>query len=188
VGALIEPSFGDDVRAFFNRGFGMEMGAAAALVVAIVLSRRMRESDAEKLGGLTIAVGAFLLVNLVLVVAMYRELGRFFESEQPTFLAWGQGHALADFCFSAWLMVQGVANLVVGFWRRVALARWIGLVLLAVTILKLFVYDMRDLGQGYRVISYLVLGALLMAVSFAYQRDWMGLRHLAVDGDREAHG
>jgi uncharacterized membrane protein len=188
VGSLIEPDFGDDVRAFFNRGFGMEIGAAAALVVAIFLSRRMRESDAEKLGGQTIAVGAFLFLNLVLVVAMYRELGRFFESEQPTFLAWGQGHALADFCFSAWLMLQGVANLIGGFWRRFVLARWIGLVLLAVTMIKLFAYDMRDLGQGYRVISYLVLGALLMAVSFAYQRDWMGLRHLATDGDSEAHG
>jgi uncharacterized membrane protein len=192
VGSLVEPYVeGEGLRAFFNRGFAMEMGAAAALVVAIFLSRKMRESDAGKLGGQTIAVGSFLLLNLVLVVAMYRELGHFFESEQPTFLAWGQAHALADFCFSAWLMVQGVANLVVGFWRRMALARWIGLLLLSVTAIKLFTYDMRDLGQGYRVISYLVLGALLMAVSFAYQRDWMGLKHLGglgSESDREAHG
>jgi uncharacterized membrane protein len=192
VGSLVEPYVeGEGLRAFFNRGCAMEMGAAAALVVAIFLSRKMRESDAGKLGGQTIAVGSFLLLNLVLVVAMYRELGHFFESEQPTFLAWGQAHALADFCFSAWLMVQGVANLVVGFWRRMALARWIGLLLLSVTAIKLFTYDMRDLGQGYRVISYLVLGALLMAVSFAYQRDWMGLKHLGglgSESDREAHG
>jgi uncharacterized membrane protein len=30
--------------------------------------------------------------------------------------------------------------------------------------------------QGYRVLSFLFLGALLLAVSFAYQRDWLRLR------------
>jgi len=189
AGALIEPEierYAD--RAFFNRDFGMALGAVAALAAAIFLSRRMRESDPAKAEGQSIAVGSFLLLNVVMVIAVDRELNRFFESEQPTFLAWGQSHALADFCFSAWLMLQGVANLIAGFWRRVALARWIGLLLLAATIVKLFAYDMRDLGAGYRVISYLVLGALLMAVSFAYQRDWLGLRDLAAKDDREVHG
>jgi uncharacterized membrane protein len=55
-------------------------------------------------------------------------------------------------------------------------------------VIKLVAYDMRDLGAGYRVISYLVLGVLLMAVSFAYQRDWLGLRHLAANDDSEVHG
>jgi uncharacterized membrane protein len=42
---------------------------------------------------------------------------------------------------------------------------------------------MRNLSQGYRVVSFLGLGALLMAVSFAYQKDWLALRdpHLARD-------
>jgi len=35
---------------------------------------------------------------------------------------------------------------------------------------------MRNLSQGYRVLSFLGLGALLMAVSFAYQKDWLALR------------
>ena len=36
-------------------------------------------------------------------------------------------------------------------------------------------YDMRNLSEGYRVVSLLGLGALLMAVSFAYQKDWLNL-------------
>jgi uncharacterized membrane protein len=35
---------------------------------------------------------------------------------------------------------------------------------------------MRNLSQGYRVVSFLCLGILLMAISFAYQRDWLALR------------
>jgi uncharacterized membrane protein len=41
---------------------------------------------------------------------------------------------------------------------------------------------MRNLSQGYRVVSFLGLGALLMAVSFAYQKDWLALR----DGELKA--
>ncbi|HMF64409.1 MAG TPA: DUF2339 domain-containing protein, partial [Edaphobacter sp.] len=44
------------------------------------------------------------------------------------------------------------------------------------TIAKTFLYDMRNLSQGYRVISFFCLGALLMAISFAYQKDWLALR------------
>jgi uncharacterized membrane protein len=190
MGALVEPMVRvADAHAFWNRGFGMEMGAAVALVVAIALSGRMRDAAGQPEGD-WLAVSAYVLLNVVLVVAMQREISQFFEDEQFALAGSGQSHALADFAFSAWLMVQGAASLVLGFWKRVALARWIGLLLLAVTVIKAFVYDMRGLSSGYRVVSYLALGELLMAVSFAYQRDWLGLRELAVtkDAESEVHG
>ena len=62
------------------------------------------------------------------------------------------------------------------FWRRTAFIRWQALILLVFTIGKTFLYDMRNLSQGYRVVSFLGLGALLMTVSFAYQKDWLALR------------
>jgi uncharacterized membrane protein len=64
----------------------------------------------------------------------------------------------------------------VGFWRRSAFLRWQALVLLAITIGKVFLWDMNQLSQGYRILSFLGLGALLLAVSFVYQRDWLNLR------------
>jgi len=33
-----------------------------------------------------------------------------------------------------------------------------------------------ELAEGYRILSFLGLGALLLAVSFVYQRDWLNLR------------
>ena len=74
-------------------------------------------------------------------------------------------------------MVFGVILLSVGFWRRSAFLRWQGLVLLAVAIAKVFLVDMSELSQGYRVLSFIGLGALLLAVSFVYQRDLLNLRH-----------
>ena len=44
------------------------------------------------------------------------------------------------------------------------------LLLLGVTIVKVFLVDLSSLDQIYRVISFVVLGAILLAVSFLYQR------------------
>jgi len=82
----------------------------------------------------------------------------------------------AHFTYSAFFMSFGAVLLSVGFWRRSAFLRWQALVLLAVTIAKVFLVDTSQLSQGFRVFSFLGLGVLLLAVSFAYQRDWLNLR------------
>ncbi|WP_164981545.1 DUF2339 domain-containing protein [Silvibacterium dinghuense] len=93
----------------------------------------------------------------------------------------GQGGLLVDqigeqFTYSAWFMVAGAALLAMGFWRKSAFLRWQALVLLSLSIAKVFLFDTRQLDQGYRILSFLGLGALLLTVSFAYQKDWLSLR------------
>jgi uncharacterized membrane protein len=83
-----------------------------------------------------------------------------------------------QFTYSALFMVFGAVLLTVGFWRRSAFIRWQALVLLAVAIGKVFLLDVSQLSQGYRILSFLGLGALLLAVSFVYQRDWLNLRNV----------
>jgi len=48
-------------------------------------------------------------------------------------------------------------------------------VLIAFTIGKVFLYDVSELDRGYRIVSFIVLGVLLLAISFVYQRDWLKL-------------
>ena len=73
-------------------------------------------------------------------------------------------------------MLYGTVLLAAGFWKRSAFVRWQALILLVFTIGKVFFYDMSGLSQGYRVASFMALGALLMGISYAYQKDWLGLR------------
>ena len=80
-----------------------------------------------------------------------------------------------DFTYSALWMAYGAMLMAVGFWRRSAFVRWQALVLIAFTIGKVFLYDMSELDRGYRIVSFIVLGALLLAISFVYQRDWLKL-------------
>jgi uncharacterized membrane protein len=68
-----------------------------------------------------------------------------------------------------WSLV-GLAALIVGLRRNLAPIRTAGLGLLLVTVGKVFLYDLSTLTSVYRVISFIVLGLLLLLGAFAYQR------------------
>jgi uncharacterized membrane protein len=54
--------------------------------------------------------------------------------------------------------------------RRYPPVRYIGITILAVTVLKVFFYDLWELGGIYRVIGFLGFGILLVLVSYLYQK------------------
>ena len=66
--------------------------------------------------------------------------------------------------------VYGGAMLTFGMARRSRLLRIMGLLLLCLTIFKVFLFDLSSLERLYRIISFIVLGLILLAVSFLYQR------------------
>jgi uncharacterized membrane protein len=125
-----------------------------------------------------IAATAVLTVNFLILLAIGWEIHSYWWVLRWTGDGnrWGDYQMYAQFTYSAWFMLFGALLLCVGFWRRSAFLRWQALVLLAVTIGKVFLADMSQLSQGYRILSFLGLGALLLAVSFVYQRDWLNLR------------
>jgi uncharacterized membrane protein len=60
--------------------------------------------------------------------------------------------------------------LIVGQLRGLVLLRVMGLALLSLTILKAFFWDLSSLDRIYRIISFIMLGAILLVVSYFYQR------------------
>jgi uncharacterized membrane protein len=121
--------------------------------------------------------------NLVAGLTGVREIVAIWDHASVTTPDAALQQALA---ISAYLMLYGAGLLAVGFWRRNAFLRWQALALLVFTICKTFLYDMRNLSEGYRVASLLGLGALLMAISFAYQKDWLNLRGAREDAQMES--
>lgn len=65
---------------------------------------------------------------------------------------------------------QGVALLAAGFPLRERVLRLQGLALLLFCILKLFLYDLRNLETLYRILSFITLGLILLGVSWVYTR------------------
>jgi uncharacterized membrane protein len=66
--------------------------------------------------------------------------------------------------------IQGVLLLLAGFPLRERCLRLAGLTLLVTCVLRLFFYDLRELELPSRILSFLVLGVILIGVSFVYSR------------------
>jgi uncharacterized membrane protein len=164
----------------FNERFGTYCVAIAvfAFVAWVAAQAHALEGIEQAPVWPAIAAGAALMVNALILLAVSLEIDSFWSSRPfaGDWRAFEQHRMYAEFSYSAWFMLFGAALLGLGFWRRSAFLRWQGLVLLAVSVGKVFLVDMSALSQGYRILSFLGLGALLLAVSFVYQRDWLNLR------------
>ena len=173
-GLLVQPLwFGKPVdTAFVNARFATALFGIAVFAGAAWLSLHTRQAGEGEPSWRHIAGASIIALNLVAIIACVRELNTFWSGVS----AHPNAELRKALAVSAFLMVYGALLLAVGFWKRSAFIRWQALVLLVYTIAKTFLYDMRNLSQGYRVASFLALGALLMAVSFAYQKDWLALR------------
>ncbi len=165
----------------FNQRFGTY---AVAIAVFALVGWLARKSGGEQrppeppVPWLGLAAGSVLVMNGLILLAVSLEIHSYWW-----LLRWRgvlaethRYHIYAQFSYSAFFMLFGAALLAVGFWRRSSFLRWQSLVLLAVTIAKVFLVDITRLSQGLRIVSFLGLGALLLVVSFAYQRDWLNLR------------
>ncbi len=71
---------------------------------------------------------------------------------------------------SVLLALYGIALVVLGVATRSVINRIIGLVLLAIVVVKLYVYDVWQLDQQFRIVAFVVLGILLLTASFLYSR------------------
>ena len=169
-------------RLIFNSR--MATHAVAIAVLAVVAWYGSKRNDER---GQIAAASAIVALNVLALVALSGEvsdyyaqkmsavrprLGQWNRSDRPSFR---EMEIERDFTYSALWMGYGAILMVIGFWRRSAFVRWQGLLLIAATIVKVFVYDVSQLDRGYRILSFIVLGVLLLAISFAYQRDWLQL-------------
>jgi len=132
---------------------------------------------------------AVIAINLLALCALNFEVGDYFHREiqavyaahrimMPSVYA-RQVRSLTiarDFSYSAVWMAYGVLLIWAGFWKRSEFLRWQAIVLIGITIIKVFVYDVSALQRGYRILAFMILGVILLAISFAYQKDWLGLQ------------
>ena len=57
-----------------------------------------------------------------------------------------------------------------GFYKRFTFMRRFGLAMSLLVVTKLFIIDMWELSEGYRIITYFALGVALIGISFVYQQ------------------
>jgi uncharacterized membrane protein len=156
---------------------------AVGVLGAVAYYASRRADDAAR----TVAAVAVVALNALALIALSHEIADYFAREMtglrpvrgrwtPIYgVEWHRVEIERDFTYSALWMAYGAMLMVVGFFRRSAFVRWQALLLVAATIVKVFIYDVSQLDRGYRIVSFIVLGVLLLAISFVYQRDWLQL-------------
>jgi uncharacterized membrane protein len=143
----------------FNSRFGVELLATAVLFVFSVVYEKMQPGgDEAQISALVRAVGATVvwLAGSQEIVAKFTGL----ENENSR-----------NLLLSVWWMLYAVVLAFLGGWRGMHIFRKVAAVLFAFTVLKVFLYDVQALELRYRVVSFILLGVILLAVAFAYQKN-----------------
>jgi uncharacterized membrane protein len=162
----------------FNERMGIYVIAIAALGYAAYENADQKGETRQ-----TIAAAAIVALNVVALRGLSLEVADYYSRQMaagnyftPRSLLQRRSVLIArDFTYSALWMAYGAMLMMIGFWRNSAFVRWQALVLIALTVVKVFVYDTSQLDHIYRIVSFIALGVLLLTVSFAYQRNWLKL-------------
>jgi uncharacterized membrane protein len=171
--------------------------AVAVAVLAAVAWYADRRGD---LRGRTVMQVAVVAMNVLALIGLSREVADYFSRQLLVAMPQGRSSGWSPeiwsryknvgiaraFAYSALWMTYGAMLMIAGFWKKSAFVRWQALTLIAVTTLKVFVYDVSELERVYRIVSFIVLGLLLLAISFAYQRDWLRLSRRVSSGAGES--
>ncbi|MBZ9820944.1 DUF2339 domain-containing protein [Mesorhizobium sp. CA4] len=113
---------------------------------------------------------AMLALIAALLAFAYATLSvrRLFKGE---FIAlWSGLGQLETYTYSALWLVIGVALLTAGVWLKSQVLRIASAVLIAVAVLKVFLFDMSELEGVLRALSFIGLGAVLIGIGLFYQR------------------
>jgi uncharacterized membrane protein len=133
------------------------------VVSGYALAWRISASDIPE--NYRLRIGIHIIASVVTLRWLTAEIQSFWEIryESP------QAYLYEQMLLSLAWGLYGAALIAAGMVRKYAPLRIIGMVILAVTSLKVFFYDLWELGGIYRVIGFLGFGVLLVLVSYLYQ-------------------
>ena len=153
------------VQFLFNQRFA----AYAVLIICFgVALYAARENSSSVSGEELSALGVFAVaINVFALIALSLELWDHFGSHAGL----GIDSGLAQHLALSLLWTAYASGLIaLGVKRESALLRWQALVLFGLVVLKVFIYDSSFLERFYRIVSFFILGLVLLTVSFLYQR------------------
>jgi uncharacterized membrane protein len=188
LASLLFMEFSDPLRqpveVFANSHFLVYLVGIAVFVATIWMSLAARKRDSPEMAKgnwTTMIVLATVALNLVALLAVSLEIHHYWSCGARLFgnlcrVVDPGDTVFAHFVYSGWFMLYAAALMTAGFLARSAFVRWQAVVLLTLSIAKVFLVDTSQLNQGFRVLSFLTLGVMLLVISFAYQRDWLALR------------
>jgi len=166
--------------------FNRTMGAFALFVVALWLVVRTYARSGEAFEeAWVVRPVATVAANLLAIIVLSAQAAGYYDAKIGR--EWSRGGAAAgsddfagslrDFELAKQLSLSVVWALyasglfIAGRVRNLRLLRVMALALLSLTTLKVFFWDLSSLDRAYRIISFIMLGAILLVVSYFYQQS-----------------
>ena len=162
---MFEPGLLDEFRLFLNGRFLVCLFLVVTVYGCGYAVRRFADrclEDGRALPTVLVAGATFLLLVLLSADAwLYAKTALADATE-----ARRSGQMLLSIVWSSY----AVAMLVVGFWRRQRPLRLSALALFGIAAIKLGIVDLSFLKGIYRILSFLVIGLLMIGASYLYHR------------------
>ena len=105
---------------------------------------------------------AFLLMNI--------EIADYFSAPGSTLAFEFGGNFAREMTYTIAWALFALVMIVVGIVKKIPAARYAAIVLLCVTLVKLFFHDLAHLSQLYRIGAFIGVAVIAMLASFAYQK------------------
>jgi uncharacterized membrane protein len=172
---------GEEIWIFLNKG------AVAYLVVILVMAFILWLCYYFQLSGipwgnsmmlvLQISLNLLIVLFLTLEIGAYYDYLRFQQKYREAYLVLNSQNLVLSLVWG----LHAALLVVLGFWRRLKGIRLFGLGFLCLVILKVFFFDLSNLTTPNRILSFVGLGLILLAVSWLYHR----YKDLILGGDND---
>ncbi len=149
---------------FLNQRFAAYLLLIICFGVALWSSR----GQVDETGGQErVELGIFsVLINIFALIALSLEFWDYFGKT-----SFGTDADLArNLSLSILWAIYATGLILLGVQQKSPLLRWQALLLFGLVVVKVFFLDLASLDRAYRILSFLVLGSLLLGVSFLYTR------------------
>jgi len=148
----------------FNQRFGAYLLLIVCFGVALWAAREhMEETGSQEKNELGIFSVA---INIYALVALSLEFWDYFGKASTQI----DSSLAQHLSLSVLWTVYATVLILVGVQQKSALLRWQALLLFGLVVVKVFLYDLASLDRAYRILSFFVLGSVLLVVSFLYTR------------------
>lgn len=113
----------------------------------------------------------FVITHMLCLTLLSFEVHDFFRFRSSNhYLGWGTFNYAYQLSLSVLWALYAAALIAAGIFKRLRIARVMGIILLCVTVVKVFLIDLSALKTFYRIISFIVLGLLMLLIAYFYNR------------------
>ncbi len=175
--------FDSSSPAFFNANFWVKMIIIVLLYLSAYGYRRYRQmlsSDERRMMHILVVVA-----NIVTITVISQEISTYINSLKslvPTTRnyydqAYGARYQVNNVAISIFWLLYAVAALIVGMAKKIRVMRLLALTLFFASIIKIVLYDLAGAEAIYRIVSFIVLGIVLIFASYLYAAHKDRIKH-----------